>query len=65
MLWLTKLPCSASPAPQIRGKVSTAIDGVLVGLWLVAAAVATSILTVDDLGGSRTRASCAFCWITL
>ena len=45
--------------------MSAILDGLLVILWLCAAAVATSILTVDDLGGSRTRASCAFCWITL
>lgn len=51
-------------SPQIRGKVSAVIDGLLVLFWLIAAAVCTSILTVDDWSGSRIRASCAFCWIT-
>ena len=47
---------------QIRGKVSAVLDGVWWVLWLIAAAVATSIIV--DSGNSRTRASCAFCWIT-
>lgn len=59
--------CITSPAfpPQIRGKVSAVIDGLLVLFWLIAAAVATSILTVDDWSGSRINSSVAFCWITL
>jgi hypothetical protein len=48
--------------PQIRGTVSAVLDGVWWVLWLIAAAVATSIIV--DSGNSRTRASCAFCWIT-
>ncbi|PRW44363.1 ABC transporter ATP-binding [Chlorella sorokiniana] len=54
----------AAGAKAIRGKVSAAIDGLLVLFWLIAAAVATSILTVDDWSGSRIRSSVAFCWIT-
>lgn len=69
---LTCIPAS-SPAPPlprpqgikfVRGKVGAAFDGLWWIFWLIAAAVATSILTVDNYSINQTRASCAFCWIS-
>ena len=48
----------------MRGKVGVAFDGLWWVFWLCAAAVSTSILTIDGLSYNQTRASCAFCWIS-
>ncbi len=65
----TKRSCSLFTVPcivssQVRGKVSAVVDGVWWVFWLAAAAVATNLLTGRLTDNSRTRASCAFCWIT-
>ena len=58
------LPLSPCPLAQIRGKVSAVVDGLWFVFWLAAAALTTNLLTDSDTNNSRTRASCAFCWIT-
>jgi hypothetical protein len=52
------------PDLQIRGKISAAVDAISWVFWLAAAAVATSLLTDQFTDNSRTRASCAFSWVT-
>ncbi|KAL4418641.1 hypothetical protein ABPG77_005378 [Micractinium sp. CCAP 211/92] len=47
-----------------RGKVAAIIDGLWFIFWLAAAGVSTHLLTNEVTNNGRTRASCAFCWIT-
>ena len=52
------------PPLQIRGKASALLDGLWWCFWLSAAAVATSLLTVDGWRGSRVESCVAFSWIS-
>ncbi|KAI3428598.1 hypothetical protein D9Q98_007421 [Chlorella vulgaris] len=61
---LAFMACYAARVQAVRGKVSAVVDGVWWVFWLAAAAVATNLLTGRFTDNSRTRASCAFCWIT-